>query len=147
MLSISFHGLILKNKTKESKPGGHSNNLLLHPCILYKKKKFAEGPTISCTELPSRRQILLENTIRQQIKLREGKEGNALKQENQSWILLQDYTNTGVSLLACHYESSGRHQTHTKKNYASLLTANIKTAYLASCKLPTEPLYQRDTLI
>ena len=77
----------------------------------------------------------------------EGKEGNALKQGSQSWILMQDYTNTGVSLLACHYESSERLQTHTMKNYASLLTVNIKTAYLASYKLPTEPLYQRDTLI
>ena len=76
----------------------------------------------------------------------EGKEGNALKQGSQSWILMQDYTNTGVSLLACHYESSERLQTHTK-NYASLLTVNRKTAYLASYKLPTEPLYQRDTLI
>lgn len=65
MLNISFHELILKNKTKESKPGGYSNNLLIHPCILYKKKKCAEGPTITCIELSSRLQILLENTIRQ----------------------------------------------------------------------------------
>ena len=53
MLSISFHGLVLKNKTKESKPGGYSNNLLIHPCILYKKKKFAEGRIITCIELSS----------------------------------------------------------------------------------------------
>lgn len=140
MLVFSFHGLILRIR-QESKPISPQQQFT-HTSLQFfiKRKNLLRVQPYHVLNYQADGEfclkILLDRKIANKVKGRKRRQCSGNKRIR-GWILMQDYTNTDVSLLACHYESSGRHQTHTKKNYASLFNSRhkLRTLQVVSCQL------------